>query len=147
MATRAHRPLWTCPRCGKSYVTRNSAHSCVIVPLDDHFIGRPRARQLFDALLAALVREGPVTVSVSRTRIEFMTRARFAGVQVRRDHLRLGLWLKRRVAWPRFVKVEHYGRDDWGYTVLIRDESDLDAGLAAWLREARLVGDQRWARA
>jgi hypothetical protein len=51
------------------------------------------------------------------------------------------------VAWPRFVKVEHYGRDDWGYTVLIRDESDLDAGLAAWLREARLVGDQRWARA
>jgi hypothetical protein len=88
-----------------------------------------------------------VTVSVSKTRIEFMTRARFAGVQVRRDHLRLGLWLKRRVAWSRFVKVEHYGRDDWGYTVLIRDESDLDAGLAAWLREARLVGDQRWARA
>ena len=32
----AQRPLWTCPRCGKSYVTRNMWHSCVIVPLESH---------------------------------------------------------------------------------------------------------------
>jgi hypothetical protein len=119
------------------------SHSCVVVPLDAHFVGRPRARQLYDAVVALLERDGPVTVSVSRSRIEFMTRARFAGVQVRRDWLRLGFWLKHRVDSPRFAKVEFLGGRDWLYAIRLRDESELDPELAAWLRAARLVGDQR----
>jgi hypothetical protein len=143
MSVPAERPLWTCPRCGKSYVMRNASHSCVVVPLETHFEGRPRARELFDAVLRVLEADGPVTVSVSRTRIEFMTRARFAGVQVRRDHLRLGFWLKREVRSPRFVKVEHLGHRDWVYSALVRSEADLDDELRTWLAEARTVGDQR----
>ena len=96
----ALRPLWRCPNCGKPYVTRNQWHSCVVVPLERHFVGRPRARQLFDAYLAAVESQGPVTVSVSRSRIEIMTRARFTGAAVRKDSLRSTLWLKRRVVLP-----------------------------------------------
>lgn len=139
----AHRPLWTCPRCGKQYVTRNMWHSCVVVPLESHFVNRPRARELFDAFLAAVRTTGPITVSVSKTRIEIMTRARFTGAQVRRDYLKVGLWLKRRVESPRFTKVEHLGQSDWLYYFDIRDESDIDDELLTLLRESRTVGDQR----
>ncbi|MGH2356681.1 MAG: DUF5655 domain-containing protein [Candidatus Limnocylindria bacterium] len=83
------------------------------------------------------------TVSVSKTRIEIMTRARFTGAQVRRDYLKVGLWLKRRVESPRFTKVEHLGQSDWLYYFDIRDESDIDDELLALLRESRTVGDQR----
>jgi hypothetical protein len=134
-------PLWTCPRCGKSYVTRNLWHSCVVVPPEQHFEGRPEARRLFDQLLAALEREGPVTVSVSKTRVEIMTRARFAGVEVRRDWLRLHFWLKRVIASPRFARIDHYGRDHV-YTLALRSADQLDDELRGWLREARSVGDQ-----
>jgi hypothetical protein len=137
-------PLWTCPKCGKQYVARNLWHSCVVVDLETHFVGKsPRARELFDAWLAAVETTGPVTVSVSKTRIEFMTRARFTGAVVRRDYIKSALWLKRRVDWPRFTKIEHYGRNDWGHHFEIRDESDIDDELMALVREARLVGDQR----
>ena len=61
----AQRPLCTCPRCGKSYVTRNMWHSCVVVSLESHFEGRPRARQLYDAVLNFLEVDGPIAVSVS----------------------------------------------------------------------------------
>ena len=141
-AARQKRPLWTCPDCGKQYVTRNMWHSCVVVPLESHFVGRPRARELFDAYVAVLEREGPVTISVSKTRIEIMTRARFTGAVVRRDYLRSSLWLKRRVDSPRFVKIEHFGGDDWGHYFAIRDEADIDDELVSLLREARKVGDQ-----
>ena len=40
-ARRAQRSLWTCPNCGKQYVTRNMWHSCVVVPLESHFVSRP----------------------------------------------------------------------------------------------------------
>ena len=141
-ASPAKRPLWTCPDCGKQYVTRNMWHSCVIVPLESHFVGRPRAKALFDAYTAALEREGPITISVSKTRIEIMTRARFTGAVVRKDYLRSSLWLKRRVDSPRFTKIEHFGGNDWGHYFEIRDESDIDDELMALAREARAVGDQ-----
>jgi hypothetical protein len=136
------RPLWTCPRCGKSYVTRNLSHSCVIIPLEAHFVGRPISRKLYQAVLRLLQADGPVTVSVSRTRIEFMTRVRFAGLRPRRDYVWLGFWLKRRVESPRFHKVEYLGHQDWIYQLRLRDEVELDGELRAWLREARAVGDQ-----
>jgi hypothetical protein len=138
----AKRPLWTCPNCGKQYVTRNMWHSCVVVPLESHFVDRPRARQLFEAYLKALEAQGPITISVSKTRIEIMTRARFTEAVVRKDYLRSSLWLKRRVDSPRFTKIEHFGGNDWGHYFEIRDESDIDDELMALAREARAVGDQ-----
>lgn len=137
----AQRPLWTCPRCGKSYVTRNMWHSCVVVPLESHFVGRPRSRALYDAVLHFLEADGPVTVSVSKTRIELMTRARFAGVLARRDWIWLTFWLKREIKSPRFDRIDAYGRD-WVYQIRVRDVAQLDEELRAWLREARTVGDQ-----
>ncbi|HEX6474005.1 MAG TPA: DUF5655 domain-containing protein [Candidatus Limnocylindria bacterium] len=138
----AQRPLWTCPRCGKSYVTRNMWHSCVTVPLDSHFGGRPRSRELYDAVVDFLEADGPVTVSISKTRIEFMTRAHFGGVRVMRDWPWLAFWLKRRIESDRFDKVDYYGGRDWGYRLRLRDESQLDDELRGWLGESRTVGDQ-----
>ena len=118
------------------------SHSCVVIPLEAHFAGRPRALRLFNAFLAALEAQGPITVSVSKTRIELMTRARFTGAVVRKDYLRSTLWLKRRADHRLFTKVELLGRRDWLHHFEIHDEADIDAALLELLREARLVGDQ-----
>jgi hypothetical protein len=112
------------------------------MPLDHHFSGRPRARQLFDAYLAAVQSLGPVTVVSSKSRIAFMTRVRFGGCQVRKDWLLASFWLVREVRSPRFSKVETLGPRIWLYSIPIRDESDIDDEFMAWLAEARLVGDQ-----
>ena len=136
------RPLWTCPRCGKSYVTRNMSHSCVVVPLESHVVGRPRVRELYNAVLDFLEADGPITVSVSKTRIEFMTRARFATVHPRRNWVWLDFWLKRQISSPRFDKVDLYGGHDWYYQLRLTDASQLDDELRGWLRDSRSVGDQ-----
>jgi hypothetical protein len=73
---------------------------------------------------------GPFTVEVVRTRISFVTRARFAGVvRLRRDALVAGFWLKRAVNSTRFINVEHIERRDWVYQLLLRSEADLDDEL------------------
>jgi len=56
-------------------------HSCEVVALGSQFVGRPRSRELYDTVLQFLEADGPVTVSVRKTRIEFITRARFGGVR------------------------------------------------------------------
>jgi Domain of unknown function (DUF5655) len=140
----AMRPMWHCPECGKPFANRNSSHSCVRIPLDAHFTDRARARELFDAFLAAVNETGvePVDVIVSKGRIELMTRARFAGAVVHRDYIRIGFWLKRGFETDRF-RVEVYPPKDWVYRLDLRDEAQIDDELRSLLRESRIVGDQR----
>jgi hypothetical protein len=109
--TMAQRALWRCPRHRKRFVTKNQWHSCSVVPLGAHFVGRPRARELFEAYRRAVESIGPVEVVSNRTDLTFMTRVRFAGCQARKDWLQCTLWLKRRAACTRFVKEEVPGWD------------------------------------
>jgi len=140
----AHPPLWTCPKCGKKYVTKNLWHSCVQIPLASHFEGRdPQLRKLFSAYWKLVRSCGPVMVSVSRTRIEFQARMRFAGVpRIGRDSLTAALVLVREIKSPRFSRVEFLAPRYWLYHFKIRSLSDLDDEVKSWMQEAYRVGRQ-----
>jgi Domain of unknown function (DUF5655) len=140
----AERPLWTCPDCGRRFVTTNMWHSCYVGTVDDFFANHHNLRPVFDAYVRFVEGIGPFTVEVVKTRISFVTRARFAGVvRLRRDAVVAGFWLKRAVSNERFLKVEHIERDDWVYQLLLRSEADLDDELRGWLEEAYSVGQQQ----
>jgi len=139
------RPLWTCPGCGQSFVTRNMAHSCCRLTEDDFFAGREPQRALYRAFVAFAERCGPVTVNINRTRISLQGRARFASVnRVTRDGLACHIWLKRRLDSPRFTRIEHLPPADYVHNFRLTDAAGLDAEMAAWLAEAYEVGMQRW---
>jgi hypothetical protein len=137
------RPLWTCPKCGHRFVTRNLWHSCTRYRLADHFKGKdPLVRQLFDRYLA-LVREcGPVTVIPQKTRIAIMVRVRFAGAVPRKRWLDAGLWLTRRAEHPCLRRIETYGPRSFGHHFRLAELADLDEEFAALIREAYAVGCQ-----
>jgi hypothetical protein len=120
-------------------------HSCSRVTVRDHTKGKPRHLVQLYREVGRLVRSfGPgVSTVSSRTRTGWMARARFAGVEFRRDHVVLAFWLKREISHPR-LRVEHYGRSDWGYRLALRSPADIDDELRGWLREAYLVGRQEW---
>jgi len=138
--TTQQRPLWTCPRCGNAFVQRNASHSCVSVPLDSHFSGRPELRSLFDALVAACEEHGPVTIVSSKTRIALMDRVRFASVMPRKAYLRCGVWLGRPVESERVVRLDRYGERVWYAFFELREPADIDDEVRGWLAEAVAIG-------
>ena len=141
------KPLWTCPKCGNRFVTRNMWHSCSDHPLAGHFAGKDElVRRLYDGF-ASLVREcGPFTVVSQKTRICFMVRVRFAGVTTRKHWLDAGLYLHRRVEHPLFRRVERYTAHAYGHQLRLASPADLEAArqeLMPVLREAYAVGCQK----
>lgn len=139
------RPLWTCPDCGQTFVTRNMWHSCCQFTEQDFFGERAAQRALYRAFLTFVERFGPVTVNINKTRISFQSRARFAGVsRVTKDGLVCGFWLKRRIESPRFTRIEKLPPTDYVYTFRLTDPAQLDEEAAAWIAEAYEVGMQRW---
>jgi len=137
--------LWTCPRCGARFVTRNRSHGCGEYSVDGFFEGNPQeARMLYEALVRMVREQGPFEQVPTKTRIAFMVRVRFTAVnRVRPDgSLVCHVWLKRRVESPRFTKIELLGRTDWVHHFVLRSEADLDDELRSWMREAYDVGRQ-----
>ena len=56
--------------------------------------------------------------------------------------MQIGFLLSRLIQSPRFQKVETYSPRCQGYSLLVRDEWDVDDERRAWLREAYTVGTQ-----
>jgi Domain of unknown function (DUF5655) len=136
-------PLWTCPVCGQTFVSRNMPHSCQVVGLDEFFAGS-ELRELFEQYVAAARRNGPVTVNVTKSRIALQARMRFAGIQrPRRHYLLANFLLTRPVKSPRLTRVDHIPPYYYVHQLRLADTADIDAELEGWLAEAYQVGMQR----
>lgn len=99
--TKIDAPLWTCPKCGHRFVTRNLWHSCGRYRIADHFTGAdPMVRRLFDRFTELVRRNGPVTIYAQKTRIVCQVRVRFGGAMVRKRWLNIGLWLTHQAEHP-----------------------------------------------
>jgi hypothetical protein len=136
-------PLWTCPRCGHQFVTRNLSHSCGRYAIDDHFRGKdPNLRATFDRLVEIAGACGPLTVYAQKTRLVFMVRVRFANVVVRKNALDLGLWLIRKAGHPLAKKIEIFGPQSFMPHIILAGSQDIDRELEALVCEAYQTGTQ-----
>src|SRR3954451_7637045 len=134
--------MWRCPTCGQTFVARNMPHSCQVVELGAHFAASSM-RPVFDALLAAIEENGPVTVNATKSRITFQVRMRFGGVEKpRRTHLVAHFVLTREIASPR-LRVEFLAPRYYVHRVRLTQPEDVDAELRGWFAEAYAVGEQR----
>jgi uncharacterized C2H2 Zn-finger protein len=139
---RRGKSLWKCPRCGRPFANRNQEHSCASQSLDEHFRGKERARELFDAFVRELSKIGPITITTAKTRIGIQTRMIFSAVMPRKDFLRGHLVLARRRPSPRFVRIDTISPRNHVHVFELRDEAQLDPEFRTFLREAYAVGNQ-----
>ena len=85
---RKNPPLWRCEKCGREFANRNQSHACGAHDLEHHFAGKgPEIRQLYELVLAAIRKIGPVRVLPEKTRIAFQVRMSFAQVTPRQKWL------------------------------------------------------------
>jgi hypothetical protein len=143
MTAQSQRPLWTCPKCDRSFANRNQNHACARHDLDHHFRGKPaEIRALYDAFVAALRDNGPVTILPEKTRIAFQTRMSFAQVTPKQAWIDGHLILARRIEAPLFRKVETFSPRNHLHAFRLRSPKDLTTELRACMAEAYRVGCQ-----
>jgi hypothetical protein len=140
-------PMWTCPRCGRSFANRNQPHTCGPLDLDRHLAGKdPEVVAIFRRLVELAERNGPVTVLPEKTRIAFQVRMSFAAFTLRRHWVDGHVVLARRLEHPRFRRVETFSPRNHLHQFRLERLQDVDEEVAAWLAEAYRVGEQRHLR-
>jgi Domain of unknown function (DUF5655) len=139
------RPLWTCPRCGRTFAHPNQTHTCAEPGDLDGFFARsaPAVRATFDRVLAVVGALGPVTVLPEKTRIALHVRMSFAAFMPRTRWLNGHLVLARQIDSARFTKVEVYSPRNILHAFRLTGPDEVDEEFAGWLAEAYAVGEQR----
>lgn len=139
-----HRLLWRCPKCRRHFANRNQSHACGRHDLDHHFAGKsPEIRALFDEVVAAVRKIGPVRIVPEKTRIAFQVRMSFAQVTPKLKWLDGHVVLARRFEHPRFRQVQTISPRNHVHTFRLTSLDDIDAEFRSWLAEAYSVGEQR----
>ena len=135
--------MWTCPDCGRQFVTAKVWHSCMPRRgVEEILAGRPQGVVAAYYAFEAMVRElGPIEVEPLKSRIGFKVRATFAGATFTKSTMRAGFVLARVIDDPR-LKVESYsGRHV--HTLEVTDAAQLDdADVRSWLAEAYWLGTE-----
>lgn len=144
MTNQPERPMWQCPRCRRYFANRNQSHSCGRHNLAAHFQGKPaEIRAIFDAVLRAIRRCGPVTVLPEKTRIAFQARMSFAQLTPRSRWVDGHVVLARRLEHPRFRRIDTISRGNHVHHFRFHAVLEVDPEAEGWLREAYAVGQQR----
>jgi hypothetical protein len=144
MPSRRPRPLWTCPKCGHRFVTKNLWHSCGRHTLASHFAGAdPVIRRTFNRWRELARSNGPVTVYAQKSRIIFMVRLRFGGATVHKTWLDARLWLKRRPSHPLTHRLYDLGSLGYDFHVKLTSPDQIDQRLETLMSEAYTIGCQK----
>jgi endogenous inhibitor of DNA gyrase (YacG/DUF329 family) len=144
MKRRSEWPLWKCPQCKRKFANRNQSHFCGIHDLEHHFEGKPRQiHEIYEAVLKAIRRCGPVTVLPEKTRIAFQVRMSFAQLTTRSKWVDGHVVLARRFEHPRFRKIEMFSPRNHVHHFRLLSAADVDVDVQSWLAEAYAVGEQK----
>lgn len=107
------------------------------------FAGKALPYQLFERVVAALERIGPMTLRVSKSQIAFRHRRGFAWVWMPDRYLRgptaplvLSIALPWRDRSPRWKQVVEPAPGRWMHHLELRDTAELDGEVQAWLQAA-----------
>src|SRR6267154_2175630 len=144
MKQRSERPLWKCPRCKRSFANKNQSHFCGNYDLESHFEGKPpEVRAIYDAVLKAIRRCGPVTVLPEKTRIAFQVRMSFGQLTTRSKWVDGHVVLARKFEHARFRKIETISPRNHVHHFRLMSVADVDDEVESWLAKAYAVKKQK----
>ena len=102
-----------------------------------HFQNRaPEVRRIYDRILGAARKLGPVREELKKTSIHLVRKTAFAGIVTRKDALVLTLKSATDIASERVARRERASANRWHLEVRLERAGEVDRELTTWLKRA-----------
>jgi hypothetical protein len=81
---------WVCPKCGRQFQRRHQSHSCKLYPLENHFKGKQKGKQLYVTLIQKLKKNmRPFRIDPVECCIHLVRVSTFAAVKILKEKIRV----------------------------------------------------------
>jgi hypothetical protein len=130
--------MWQCPNCKREFQKNNQSHSCrPAIPIEKHFEGKPKAKELFDHLKQKIEQEvGPFTLDSPACCIHFVQGITFCACWPIKDHIRIDFFLTQEQKIDRAFKIKKFSTNRFVYYLDIMDKKEIDKELVALIKKS-----------
>jgi hypothetical protein len=129
--------MWICPKCKRSFKTKNQSHSCVMVSVDFTFSGLPKTiHALYDELLKKCNAFGEIKTDTTLSCIYFVNKSRFLVIKPQKAGLILEFVLDRREDIFPVIKTIQINKKHVAHRLMLESTEDINDQLIGWIKEA-----------
>lgn len=115
--------MWECPKCQRSFKTKNQWHSCVIVNIDAIFLGKPNIiKELYNELL--------------KNCIYFMDKNRFLVIKPQKSGIIIEFILERSEEIFPVIKIVQISKNQFVHRLKLDSIEDINDQLIRWIKDA-----------
>jgi hypothetical protein len=126
--------MWTCPKCNRSFRKINQGHSCVIIDIASHFIGKkPELFLVYEKIYNEFKNLEDVSVSAAMGAILFNANGTFLALKVRKNRVDMEFFLPEKQDVFPVYKVVRASKNRMVHFVRVENTAEVDKQLITWL--------------
>jgi hypothetical protein len=134
--------MWTCSKCSREFKKTDQPHSCKIVPLEDHFKNKEKAKEIFDHLVKRVEDSvGKVKLISLPCCIHLFGTYDFLAALPKKNSLEVRIGLNRELDSPRVTQSVPTSAKGVKYCFEISSEKEIDDEFVGWLKESYFFHD------
>jgi hypothetical protein len=130
-------PMWTCPKCKRTFRNAHQWHSCKTMDVIDHFENKPAIiKKTYEKLIDTVKPIGPVTIHAVKSAIFLKTNTTYIEIKPGKSHLLIGFYLAREVEGYPISKITRLSKNRFVHTIHLQSPADINRQVASWLKES-----------
>jgi hypothetical protein len=119
-------------------------HSCRTISLDQHFVNKPKAQEIFNQLLQMITKEiGKVEIISLPCCVHLYGQYDFLAALPKADKLEIRFALNRLLDSPRRINQVALSQQSYKNCIDVYDIKDVDEELLSWVKEAFFLKDKQ----
>jgi len=134
--------MWTCQKCGRIFRSKNQPHSCKKVPLEKHFEGKEKAKELFDYLVEQIDKKiGKFKIISIPCCVHLFCNYDFMAALPKKDKLEIRFALDRELKSTRLKVCVPMSAKVYKNCFDVFTKEEIDKEFMGWLKESYHLKD------
>jgi len=129
--------MWICPCCNRKFKIQNQAHSCISIPIDNHFLGKnPEIKACYLKLKQTLVLfEKAIEIS-TKSAILYAASSNFIALKPKNNWLDIEFVLNKPNDEFPIYKVVQASKNAFAHFIRIENTKEIDNQLIEWIKKS-----------
>lgn len=134
--------MWTCPKCGRIFKSTNQLHSCKKIPLERHFEGKEKAKEIFDHLVNQINSEiGKCKIVSIPCCVHLFGKYDFLAALPKKDRLEIRFALDQKLDSPRLKVCVPMSAKVFKNCFDICSKKEIDKEFIDWIKQSYHLKD------